>query len=308
MTKLLFDFHWDLGLALDAYSEASGAFDSFENLRKAERLSGAPFLTEEEYAALPSLRLNSGGSINRELYEVLGHYIMGDCGPTRAIPANGPNDLRDTWMRALRMEMADLNNWRTPQIITCHDRGPAWAASLKGTSTKSEVVIRCEDNGETSHRVIVFLGPGHHHKPYYDHWYARSDRDPWDLQRKTPPNPEIPGQHPCRLPKPPHLAGVPLENLKAELEKIHNWEIDGKYYFIPPRHWQPEDFSQPDWRKNGETFQWSKRQDNDHEGPCDYKGDPWWWDEMHRHWDVQRKENYWSVSHTGRLIAIKDYH
>lgn len=307
MTKLLLDFCWNFASLADPSSEGTAAMRSFDDLRKNEGRDGVPFLTAEEYAEVIQLGTR-GGYVNYALlYEVLPHYKLPEIGLATAFPANGPNDLGNGWKRGLRSAMANLSDWRNPQIVACGDRKPTWAASVRGADANSEVAIRCEGEEETFHRVIVFLGPGFDHEPYYEHWFARSDRDPWDLQRTNPPVPGVPRQHPCCLPKPPSLIGVSLENMKTAVATLQGWEIDGRYYFIPPPDWQPEDFSQRKWRDNGETFRQSERHGNNHRGPCDYKGDPWWWDRTHRHWDVQREGEYWSISHTGDLIVKKHY-
>jgi hypothetical protein len=135
-----------------------------------------------------------------------------------------------------------------------------------------------------------------------------SDLDPWDLQRTHPPNPDQPRQHPCCLPKVPSLQGVPLEALYDKLNEArrNGSRISGRYYFIPPDNWRPEDAEKDQWRK-GRGFPYELSQDRNQDGYRDYEGLIWTWDHGERsgerHWDIQKGgKNYETVSHTGEVL------
>jgi len=196
--------------------------------------------------------------------------------------------------------MMDFEDWRNPQILFSDIRKGDWPNT-------PEVHVQfepCENQPGSGpyHRVLACI------EDYYEHRFATADFDPWDLRQMDPPRPGAPEhqQHPCCLPKPSSCDHTPLPILAERLREMQSWNIGDKYYFIPPRTWRPEDVSKQDWRQ-WRAFQFGGLPGNNHEGPVDYKDEPWWWDRTHRHWDVQREAGgYWSISHTGRLIAVHD--
>jgi len=210
------------------------------------------------------------------------------------MPATGPFDLSDNWKSALRKEMVELRDWRTPQIIACEARREDWEQSTVGCSDRTEVRIRCDDQEEVYERVIAFLGS------YRKHHYTRSDGDPWDLARTKPHN----GERPCILPKPPKVANVTLAELESELEEVRRdgWCLGGLYYFIPPADWKPGRCAKNAWRNRG-AFRRARTTDGIHYGPIDFEGRVWRWDTAERHWDVQLVAGgYLSINQTGRRL------
>jgi hypothetical protein len=296
MTLLLLDFPWELQSVLLPYSEAYAGLHDFERLCEEERLERVPFISEEEYA---NLMQQLPGRVNiRPVLQVLPHYLRDSFGPIRATPAAGPHDLTDNWKYALRDEMTDLDDWRTPQIIACEHRRGDWMPSMTGPADRTEVGISCEDQEQPVIRVIAFLGS------YDAHRYAKSDRDAWDLRRTKPHNEE----RPCYLPKPPKLLDTTFLELETELEAVRQdgWCLGGRYYFIPPGDWKPEHWKSKNtkgaWRDHG-SFRRDVAGDGIHRGPLDSEGRVWSWHEEERHWDVQLPEGgYWSISQTGRLL------
>lgn len=303
MTRLLLDFPWQLDSVLDRNSDAYFVFYQFERLCETERLKPVPFIAESDYEAL-TLRDDpgyTGGSNLRGALQVLRKYVRQAGESVRATPAAGPNDLSDHWKVALRDEL-HLKEWRTPQLVVCKSRSDAWRHSIVGADRKTEAIFRCGDSPEEYRRVIAVL------ESYDEHLFARSDRDPWDLQRRKLPVPGAPPhqRHPCALPKPADLNRVDLENIKVKLADIHGWEIAGTYYFLPREPWIPLQIGRQPWR-DGRTFPERRCPDCGKNFPVDYKNQVWCWDETHRHWDVQfQGGGYWSISHTGRLIKKKN--
>jgi hypothetical protein len=109
----------------------------------------------------------------------------------------------------------------------------------------------------------------------------------------------------CRLPRPPSLAGVRLTDLGPALPPARaiGWQVNGRYYFVPPQGWNPNNRTKTQWR-NGRAFEF-----NDLatpvgvlNGPEDSEGRIWAWDKTHGHWDVQHHGTYTRVNHEGREL------
>jgi hypothetical protein len=298
MTRLLLDFPASqLELALDPGSGPSAVLLAFDQLCLKERLSPVPFIGEEQYDEL--LRL-PGKISRRSPLQAIAKYVRKSAGSTRAMPIAGPNDLEEQWEFALHEELI-LEEWRNPQIIIRESREDAWEDSMVGQHRRTEAVFRSEDSRKEYRRVVAIL------ESYNAHLYARSDRAPWDLQRIRLPEPGAPKhqQHPCALPIPPALEKVEFQNIRSAAERIRNWEIGGKYYFLPGDDWQPNDIEEAPWR-GGRTFRHARCPHCGKEWPIDRKKQIWCWDKTHRHWDVQLiGPEYWSISHDGTLIQKK---
>lgn len=297
MTKLLLDFPWRLDSVFDPNSDAAYALRDFTRLCEKDKLEAVSFVAEADYFALFD---RSRSNVFRPALQILGNYVRDADTAVRAAPVAGPDDLPDQWKFGLADELS-IDEWRTPQIIAYGSRRDAWQRSLIGTVNKTEAIFEREGDGQRYSRVFVILGV------YDRHLYARSDRVPWDLQRRRLPEPGAPKhqQHPCALPIPPALEKVEFENLKSAAEQIHNWEIGGKYYFLPGDGWQPNDIDEAPWRA-GHTFPHARCPHCGKEWPIDRKKQIWCWDKTHRHWDVQLiGTEYWSISHDGTLIKKK---
>jgi hypothetical protein len=303
MRKALLDFPWDLAELSNGYSPVLDVLLRFQNLISRHRLVPVPFLSDNEYSDLfkqvPRMR-PGGANAFQQAARLLGHCVRPSGPGCLATPVPGPTDLRDTWRFALRESMIDTEDWRTPQIVFSDVRKQNWLPSTPERAIRFEPCDTDPDSG-TYDRVLACL------EEYDGHRYAMCDFDPWDLRWMYPPEPEAPQhqRHPCRLPKPPACETTALESLVEELHKVRDWHIGDRYYFVPPRDWRPE-ANKERWRQ-WRAFPNGGLPGNDHHGPMDYKGQPWWWDRTHRHWDVQLTTGgYWSISDTGILIATHD--
>ena len=235
----------------------------------------------------------SGLAAMKRFFEPLIRYSDGHC---RAVPYPTPPGLSDAWKCALR-EASVATGWRNPQIVVASTRRPDWPPG-------EEIEIQfdaCDDEPSlpSEQRVLVTLDF------YKDHRYARSDFDPWDLQRLYPPAPGAPShlRHPCCLPKPP-LGNTGKDDLEAALVNARHgaWGSGGKYYFVPGTGWRHEEISKETWRA-GRPFPHVRWQQNNKSGFVDFEGRVWVWDETHRHWDVQMTDDYIRVSHTGDSLG-----
>jgi len=256
------------------------------------------FVGETEHSQLWSQvgqRAGNKGAF-QHLRIFLDQCVRQDTEVCTATPVAGPNDLRHDWKCALRQAMEDASDWRNPQIVVPMIRRAEWPEH-------EEVEVRfdpCENRAArvSDRRVLAVLDF------YESHRFAKSDFDPWDLQRTHPPAANAPAhqRHPCSLPKPPSLKDVRLDDLPERIAALHGWGIGGRYYFLPPSSWRPDAASRQDWR-DGRAFQ---RQPCPHCGkqrPSDYKDDVWCWDETERHWDVQHNGGGYSrISHDGAAL------
>ncbi|MDP2762259.1 MAG: DUF1641 domain-containing protein [Sideroxyarcus sp.] len=302
MTTLLLDYRWELVDALNN-PDVSVALRKFVNLLRRTGLNPAPFIEDHQQDEM-WLKLGQEPPRNGEwqqLMEFLDLCRRPDGSMCRAVPDHEATGISDNWKRALRDQLITPLDWRTPHIVVPESRLTEW-----GTH-ENEVTIRCEKcNGQPAsgphHRVLAIL------ERYESHPFAAADLDPWGhLEWLKRPQPDARVNYPCRLPKPPVLDGVPLEELFQALVEVRNndWQINGRYYFIPRADFHPEQVSKEDWR-NGAAF---KRKTintpkGKKTGPIDFGGRIWVWDiYQERHWDVQLPSGGWmNISHDGRLI------
>jgi hypothetical protein len=297
MTKLLLDFPWQLEAVLDPSSEPSSVLLAFDQLCDKEHLKRLPFVREDEYFAL--LR-RPGRTVQHVALQALAKCVRKAGAGNRGFSVAGPNDQSDHWQFALHDELL-LQEWRTPQIIIQKERLNLWKNSIVGQRRTTEALLRLEHAAEEHRRVIAILGS------YDDHLYACSDRIPWDLQRRRVPDPTAPErlQRPCTLPMPPSLKKVRFEDIRPEVEKIRNWEINGKYYYLPRADWRPNDIGKQAWRE-GHTFPHQACPHCGKKWAVDRYSQIWCWDENERHWDVQlRGKYYWSISYDGTFLKSK---
>jgi hypothetical protein len=295
MIRALLDHPWPLEATLDANSKGFRVLENFSKLVSDWDMEPVRFIGNTEYEQLwlrigGSVPLASGLAAVKRFVEPLIRYRDGHC---RAVPYQAPADLSEDWKCALR-EATVGTGWRNPQIVVADKRRQDWP-------TGEEVEIRfdpCDNEPPLlpERRVLVTLDS------YEKHRFARSDFDPWELQRTHPPSESAPLhlQHPCWLPKPRPLEHAPLSDLNAALVKARSWgwRSRGKYYFIPGEDWNCETVTKETWR-NGRPFPHGRWQQNNRSGYVDFEGRVWVWDETHRHWDVQTTDGYIKVSHTG---------
>ena len=87
-------------------------------MREAPIEGGVPFITnvemEEFYTRLKQVQPR-GSWVAQVMQFVNQHVITQNLGHYRANLSDGPHDLGDSWRKALREEIGDLVNWRTPQ-------------------------------------------------------------------------------------------------------------------------------------------------------------------------------------------------
>lgn len=298
MTKLLLDFPWQLGDALD---DAAVAFilRDFIDLVRRTGLEPVRFLEQDEQTTLWEAieqHRHAGAGQFAALMLFLDECAGAPGGTCEARPADPqPSGLRASWKRALREELVHEQHWRNPQIIVARSRHEAWQGG-------EETALYCDKCGPQKatgphRRVLAVLDA------YDSHRFALSDRDPWDLRRLHPPA-AGPRQHPCHLPKPPIRQPLPLDRLEDELAQAtrHGCRRNGKYFYIPPKGWKP-DADEHAWR-TGRAFPLKWAAECDANGYLDVEGHVWCWDKQERHWDVQwgGKDNYVTVNQEGVVL------
>jgi hypothetical protein len=283
MIKLILDLPWPVSEALNPHSDALRVLRDFEQVRSALVLDLVPFIDQDEatrfWERLGERR--AGGNIFRPVRQFVEHALRLGRGPHRAVPINGPYDLRESWQHALRDEIGTQDNWRTPQIVACTERRTDWSNSLED----EEVNLVLQDEGQESgcKRVIFFMRSyesreAHsHQRDYQAHKYAAADLDPWDVRHlhARTANGALDGR--CKLPKPPGLNGVAFADLDGRLDHLRakSWPHNGKYWFLPPPSWMLENANnKEDWRKG--AFKKGEAP-NRRGGPVDYKEQIWSW-------------------------------
>jgi hypothetical protein len=295
--RLLLDYPWDLDAARGSDPVPQKAIQDFLDLLSRTGLDPVPFIDHQACEDLfNNIQQHKSG---RNFHQLLSRFLnqcIRDVGSTcRAAPDPGPMDLRDSWKSALREELGNHANWRNPHIVVPESRLTEWEPH------ENEIAIRCEECDDQPasgphHRVLAVL------ERYELHPFAVPDIDPWcHLEWLYPP--DIANKQPCRLPRPPILDRIPIEELVGSLTNVRRdgWEINGRYYFIPPDNWRPEQITKAKWRAG---YAFDREKVVGWKGPCpiDYNGVTWRWDRGERHWDVQT-EPYISVSHTGELLS-----
>lgn len=290
MTPALLDHPW----TLDA--SPFGVLRTFDALAKTNALKPVPFIPVSDWADWLANSHRYKGPALAGLRKFASQLIREPEADCVATPNRAPADLSRHWRAALR-DAAAVGDWRSPQIVITDVRSPDWPRD-------NEVEIRfdpCENQPDLppERRVLVTL------HSYESHPFAKSDLDPWDLQRIHPPRPDaLPHvRHPCCLPKPP-METAGLDDLEAELLKARRgaWGSDGKYYFFPSEDWTCETVSRETWR-SGRAFPKRRCRNSNGVGWVDFRDIEWVWDEHERHWDVQTSPNHTRVSHTGDLIG-----
>lgn len=293
--RLLLDYPWELNAARGQDSVPQKVIQDFMNLLSRTGLDPVPFIEQQVCAALYSVinQSRDGRNVHQLLSRFLNQCVLDTDGAGCASPIHEPPNLRDSWKCALRGELGDLTDWRNPHIVVPESRMPEWAPH------KNEVAIRCDDQPASGphHRVLAAL------ERYELHPFAIPDIDPWrHLEWLYPPEQDVVNKHPCRLPRPPALDRIPVEELFELLVNVRRdgWKINGKYYFIPPNNWRPEQITKTKWRAG---YAFEREKIDGWKGPCpiDYNGVTWRWDRGERHWDVQIIP-YISVSQTGELL------
>jgi hypothetical protein len=300
VTRILLDHPWPVESTLDD-GPAFGVIRAFSNLIGRSELGLQPvrFIDEAEYARAWEAIGQSGRKLAgfAELTSFIRMLVREEKTECAATPNPAPNDLRDPWRRALRGAM-EPEDWRSPQIIIASSRGPAW--QVTDHQPEREVEIRfdpCENESERrpEDRTLAVL------EQYDQHRFAKSDLDPWDLERCYPPTNAQEAQRPCRLPKPSDVGN--LTDLGASLKQARRTakSTPSRYYFIPSDSWSYESVGKVSWRKGG-TFSKAKCKDSDRVGYVDFEGLIWVWDRDERHWDVQTTPKHTRVSHTGQIL------
>ena len=306
MIKLLLDFPWRIDAALNADPRPLHVMRDFLSLLAHVPFEPVRFVYQDEVTLFYEELRGHHGRWVAEVIRFLSHVEAQEQGGAHhAIPLNGPNDVRHPWQIALRDEMGDLSNWRTPQIIVCADRSQLWEQCVQD----HEAAIALEDHpNEGAHRRVVVVMQSYDHKQvpkyqedYRAHKYALADVDPWDLRRK---HPAIAGgrlNYPARLPKPPELEAIKPHNLQSEIDEARkrSWRRGGRFYYIPPGIWEFTQVNQKhEWRSG--AFPVDRARNGRGPGPLDYLGQIWDWDEQERHWDVQLTDGtYLRITHEG---------
>ncbi|HUX65647.1 MAG TPA: hypothetical protein VMV42_00735 [archaeon] len=294
MTRLLLDHPWPIDSALDASSDAHNVLLDFHKFVTRHRLpseSIVRFIVQQDYDdALQRIKGRTAGAT--AIRRFTHHLIRNDDRKIGATPkiAESIPPLSDCWKHALRDELDHLENWRNPQILFPEKRRSVWPTD--------EVSIKCDDRDVEVSRVVASL------EEYESHKYAVPDNDPWShLWWLHRPTQDVDDIHPCRLPRPPVLESVIIENLNDMLPVARSigWKVNDRYYFVPPESFKAE-IEKSKWRR-GEGFEQKKK--HGWKGPSlvDYQGQIWCWDLAERHWDVQlKKGNYIRISHDGRQL------
>lgn len=297
MTRLLLDYPWPLEAGLGQDPVPQNVIVEFLNLIKTTNLKPVPFIENDECSEFWG-KLESRQNRNKflrvmQFVRFCSRSLNSNCQAT-VVPT--PPDIRDSWKRALRDELDNLSDWRNPQIAVPEVRRLKWPGG-------HEVNINCGACVDTPasgpHERVHFVL-----EEYDSHPFAIADLDPWShLQWLFPPEYGARIDHPCILPKPPILVGVPLEELSNKMPeaRTHGWRLDNKYYFIPNDNFRPRQVDKHDWR-NGNGFE--RMHIKGWTGPClkDYKDQMWRWDRGERHWDVETYNDRIHISHDGREV------
>lgn len=304
MTRLLLDHPWPIDAALDARSEGFQVLLVFEKLLRRRCLpQGTLVRFVEQHGYYDSLeKLKGNKSSGAAAVRRLAYYLIRNGESViQAMPVPEPKSLSICWKRALRDELETLENWRNPQIIYPKIRESAWPNT-------DEIEIKCEDRESTITRVLTSL------EEYESHKYAIPDMDPWrHLEWLKRPQPGARVNYPCRLPKPPILEDVSIEQLPEMLVEARRigWKVKDDlrdnyyYYFIPPEDFNPASVDQHVWRKGSAFRQDTKdTRKGKKTGPVDYEGRIWSFDiHEERHWDVQLPDGgKLDISHDGHLV------
>ncbi len=287
MSQLLLDHPWQLSESPD-----SGKFllDFAELVRSDMPSKVVPFFTEEDYA---NAWANAKRTTLQPALRFVEQLIRRSDRVCIAEPVLGPNDLSQTWKAALRDAMEETGDWRDPQIVVPCVRREHWPFD-------HEAIIdlpACEEAPASlgAERLLVTL------ENYGTHPYARTDIDPWDLQRIHPP-PKV-GRviHPCLLPKPPRLRNMSLADIQSSVAHISQ-EQEGKLFYLPARGWLAHSVTKAAWREKGHGFPHRSSPNRHGSGWIDRENRVWEWDQYERHWDVQSGTDYIRISHTGEKL------
>ncbi|HKW76644.1 MAG TPA: hypothetical protein VJN64_14030 [Terriglobales bacterium] len=304
MIRALLDHPWSVENVLEPESVLK-RFNDW--IRSHQLVEPVAFIDEERYELLKQQAAHTHANA-RMIFTILPSYVARRSDAALAEPLHWPNDLPDSWKRALREALGDLVDWRNPQIVTFACRRDAWP-----NTDQLQIVIAEKERPEQ--RVFAIL------EDYEQHRYAMSDFDPWDLERcHLPPNPNRLNQFRCRLPKHPELEGLTFDKLQKRITELqkNGWRfrIGGldRYYFFPREDWNLAEIKREDWRDACKTFPRDSAAQNKGSGPVDYWNRVWVWDrQKHTHWDVQfptgdrnQRPKYCVISHTGELINDPD--
>jgi hypothetical protein len=242
-------------------------------------------------------RINNKQRAAGELRRVVELCIRHEFGDVIASPVSAPDvPLSDKWKRALRDSLGDLSDWRHPQIVTPQCRREVWPQP-----PMPEIDIRCGDRpaDDICRRVLVTLDG------YHEHQFTMGDVDPWRaMEYRHRPEPGARTDHPCILPRPPSLWGVPLEDLVAALPAAiqDGWHIGERFYYVPPGDYQPFDVNLARWRHD-RAFPYGRHPVSGRSGFVDCRAQVWRWHPQERHWDVQLGDgSHINVSHDGREV------
>jgi hypothetical protein len=294
MVSILLDFPGTIHSLLDRDRRSRSIIRDYEFFRSSTRLNPVQFIDPEEarlfYQQLAE-RGPYGGWIGEVLRFVAHHRRNEPAGGHRATVVNGPQDLGGPWRRALREEMGNLENWRTPQLIVCAQRSAEWRNCVHDHEV--DIVFDDRPQDRPYKRVVVFITSpnevtGHNYElEYMAHKYAWADLDPWDVRHCNAPRPGGLLDERCRLPRSSALHARRPWELDEELKKLRSqsWPSEGKFWFIPPEAWSHQQ-DRIEWRKGAFEEQTAP---NRRKGPIDYKGQIWAWHSEEGHWDVQLK-------------------
>jgi hypothetical protein len=293
----LLDLPWALDEVVNRASQPSEALRQFEDLCRDRGIVPAACLGPEEVSSFFTRLADAPGpgTWKARISSVVGR-LMRDADETcQAEVASGPLDLRDSWKAALYEQLSELPDWRKPQVIVPESVRDRWSPGNFVTVERKSCYGRPASPPED--RVIAAL------ESYMLHPFASSDFDPWDIRRTTPE-----GRYPCCLPKPPSCNGVSLKQLAEALQDARRsgWKVNGRYYYLPPQHWLPDEVPRHVWRE-GRAFPREFSPERNKLGYMDDEDRCWVWDSEERHWDVQLggKDNYYRITHDGVPLFSK---
>lgn len=288
-------------LLLDPWVAALGDRDddlrlrTLLDLRSAMRRTGAwpvpvplGFLPSEGFQELPRTAV---GGLAQLLWML---HSEADAVNPATLPVGCP-ETPTYWRTALAANLLQAE-WRAPIIAVPQALRVAWPV---GPSISLDV------DGEIHDRrvgTLEFLLRDLGREPAI----AR-DWDPWLYEGAG--SVQAPQRHPRRLPRPPQLAGIPLDQWTTTLRTVAAVQFVGTVrhlFFIPPADWDPEGLSAAEWRSKT-VFRHAvvRTRKGEKKGPVDRDGRVWDWDAVEEeHWDVQeqRGELWCNVSHTGELL------
>ncbi len=237
---LLFDYPWTLDVTFAANSQGFKALEVFRKVTKEGQLDVIPFVDAGEFSSSVTKAFKDVAD-KRAAAEWLrfAKTLVRYSSYNETASPQGPQDLSQSWRKALRESIDSDRDWRRPQIVVTSVRRGHWPA---GDSVQIELDGTVGPKMES--RALVTA------ESYDLHPYASCDLDPWNVSLGLSADKCARPQPRC-LPKLPTLRGLPTHTLADALPAAwqQGWEMRDIRYYPPPRDWTIESSSRARWRK-----------------------------------------------------------